>query len=420
MMGYTAVLDLTHGGATLARWLTAMGERVVGMDVYHTLSSHEKEELEDMGIALVEQLPEGCTLVVAPVHLPPIPATRRAEKLGIEMITHHEAVRRLACECFPELCNTCVEITGTRGKTTASVLLARLLSCDGRTVCHTSMGTDVLEGCAQVKHWKAYSTTPASILNVLERAKKLDSKHIVLEVSLGVCGLGRAVLTTLEEEYPIAGGALSSTHAKTMILSHPPKGFVMAVPDEGIPTCPHTAHYLSDGQEVRLTSGDGKQVAISLDGAKGELKGMFDPPMYKQALVRAVAGGVLGGIPVHTIEHHLSHIPLSVKGRMSVSMAGDVQLVDCSGSGLKAEAVERAVRVAIARFGRVDVLVVGEGRTVCEGLDSSMLEQLLSQHSKEVGEVIRMGGCASYEQGLEYALSLVSSGVVLLCIKCFR
>jgi len=419
-MSYTAVLDLTHGGATLATWLTAMGERVVGMDVYRTLSPHEKEELEGMGIALVEQLPEECTLVVAPVHLPPIPATRRADKLGIKRITHHEAVRRLACECFPELCNRCLEITGTRGKSTASVLLARLLSREGRTVCHTSMGTDVLEDCVQVKHWKAHSTTPASILTVLERAKKLDSKHIVLEVSLGVCGLGRAVLTTLDEEYSIAGGALSSTRAKTMILSHPPKDFVMALPDEGIPQSPHTAHYHSDGQEVRLTSSDGKQVATSLEGAKGELEGMFDPAMYKNALVRAVAGGVLGGIPAHTIEHHLSHIPLSVKGRMSVGTAGDVQLVDCSGSGLKAEDVERAIGLAISRFGKVDVLVVGEGRAVCEGFDSSKLEQVLSQHSKEVGEVVRMGGCASYEQGLDYALSLVSSGVVLLCIKCFR
>ncbi|MHC1570760.1 MAG: coenzyme F430 synthase, partial [Methermicoccaceae archaeon] len=92
-MGCTAVLDLTHGGATLARWLCAMGENVVGMDVYHTLTPHERGELEDEGISLVEQLPQGCSLVVAPVHLPSIPALVWAERQGIERITHHEATR---------------------------------------------------------------------------------------------------------------------------------------------------------------------------------------------------------------------------------------------------------------------------------------------------------------------------------------
>jgi len=418
-MGCTAVLDLTHGGATLARWLCAMGENVVGMDVYHTLTPHERGELEDEGISLVEQLPQGCSLVVAPVHLPSIPALVWAERQGIERITHHEATRRIACEHFPDLCERCVEITGTRGKTTASVLLARLLSCEGRTLCHTSMGTDVLEDCTRTEHWKGLSTTPASTLEALKRAEKLDVEHIVLEVSLGVCGLGKAVLTTLDEEYRIAGGALTSTHAKTAIFSHPPEGFVMAVPDGCVPSSTHTLYYIDNGQNVLLSTSDGRRIAANLDGAKDEIEGTLDPMMYKKALVRAVAGSVVGGLSVPTIEHHLTRIPLSVEGRMSLASTGDVHIVDCSGSGLKAEDIVRAVRATMRRFGRVDVLVVGEGRAVCEGLDESELEHTLTRHTTGVGRVIHADG-ASYEQALERALSLVSSGVVLMCIKCFR
>lgn len=421
MMGCIALLDLTHGGAVLARWLSSIGERVVGIDVYHTLSDHERGELEDEGIPVMERLPEGCTLVVAPVHLPPISLVREAERRGIHRITHHEMVRRLALERFPEVCERCIEITGTRGKTTTSVLLARLLSCESKVVCHTTMGVDVLKGGVCTQHWKRLSITPASVLDVLKKAEQTRAEHVVLEVSLGVCGLRRGLLTTLEGEYPIAGGTLTSTHAKTMVLSHPPEGFVMAVPDENVPRARCTLKYLHDGLRVRLLDGTGSEVATAyLDGAKERLENMLDGTMYTRALARAAVGGMLCGLSPTTIEHHLPRLHLEVDGRMSVYCIGDARIVDCSGSGLRAEDITRAVELAIRRFGRVDVLVVGGSRTVCEGLDGPELESTLSWASSRVDRVIHLEGNESYEAALRRALYAAPSGVVLLCIKCFR
>jgi len=419
-MGYIALFDLTHGGAVLARWLSSMGERVVGIDVYNTLSERERCELECEGIHVGERLPDGCTLVVAPIHLPPI-FLREAERSGIRRITHHEMVRRLALEHFPELCERCIEITGTRGKTTASVLLARLLSYEGKVVCHTTMGVEMLKGGVCTHHWGRLSTTPASVLDVLKKAEQAGAAHVVLEVSLGVCGLRRGLLTTLEGEYPIAGKTLTSTHAKTDVLSHPPEGFVMAVPNEDVPHSSHTLRYLHEDLKVRLLDGSGGEVAtVYLDGARRVLEGMLDSAMYTRALARAAVGGVLCGLSPTTIEHHLPRLNLEVDGRTSTYSIGDVRIVDCSGSGLRAEDIRRALELTTRRFGKVDVLVVGGSRTVCEGLDGPELEEVLSWASDRVDRLMRVGSDESYEAALGRALSAVPSGVVLLCIKCFR
>jgi len=159
---------------------------------------------------------------------------------------------------------------------------------------------------------------------------------------------------------------------------------------------------------------------VYLDGAKERLESMLDGTMYTRALARAAVGGVLCGLSPTTIEHYLPRLQLDVEGRMSVYCIGDARIVDCSGSGLRAEDIARAIELAIQRFGRVDVLVVGGSRTVCEGLDGPELESVLSWASERVGKVIHLKGNESYEVALRCALSAAPSGVVLLCIKCFR
>ncbi|MDP2841316.1 MAG: coenzyme F430 synthase, partial [Candidatus Methanoperedens sp.] len=67
------VLDLTHGGAVIARKLTKIAASVTGIDVYQTLSPEELEALEHEGIR-ISQAPQNVSefdILIAPIHLDP-------------------------------------------------------------------------------------------------------------------------------------------------------------------------------------------------------------------------------------------------------------------------------------------------------------------------------------------------------------
>ncbi|MBU4077692.1 MAG: coenzyme F430 synthase, partial [Euryarchaeota archaeon] len=90
-----AVLDLTHGGAVIARKLKNIAASVTGVDVYKTLSSEELQALETEGIRTSQVPINACDfdILIAPVHLDPgYPMLAEAEKNNIPVISHHAAV----------------------------------------------------------------------------------------------------------------------------------------------------------------------------------------------------------------------------------------------------------------------------------------------------------------------------------------
>src|SRR3989304_6325272 len=90
-----AVLDLTHGGAVIARKLTKIAASVTGIDVYKTLRSDELEALEHDGIR-TSHAPLNVSefdILIAPIHLDPgYPVLVEAAKNNIPVISHHVAV----------------------------------------------------------------------------------------------------------------------------------------------------------------------------------------------------------------------------------------------------------------------------------------------------------------------------------------
>src|SRR5665811_2554172 len=87
-----AVLDLTHGGAVIARKLKNFARSVTGVDVYSTLDPESLNELENDGIKTsTEPLdPLDFDIIIAPVHLDPgYPMLARAGTIPI--ISHHQA-----------------------------------------------------------------------------------------------------------------------------------------------------------------------------------------------------------------------------------------------------------------------------------------------------------------------------------------
>ncbi|GFO96224.1 hypothetical protein ig2599ANME_0412, partial [groundwater metagenome] len=138
-----AVLDLTHGGAVIARKLKNIAASVTGVDVYRTLYPSELEALETGGIRTSQEalFALDFDILIAPVHLDPgYPMLAEAEKNNIPVVSHHTAVGEILSGRHQD--KTIIEITGTRAKTSTAVLLAEMLSGEKKVVSHTSRGVE--------------------------------------------------------------------------------------------------------------------------------------------------------------------------------------------------------------------------------------------------------------------------------------
>src|SRR5574341_1185132 len=88
-----AVLDLTHGGALIARKLKTIVSSVAGVDVYKTLDSKALYNLEKEGIKTSRDVLKAADfdIIIAPVHLDSkYPMLIEAASNNIPVLSHHE------------------------------------------------------------------------------------------------------------------------------------------------------------------------------------------------------------------------------------------------------------------------------------------------------------------------------------------
>ncbi len=396
------------------------------LDVYHTLRGEEIRELESGGVALEPS--GGFDLVVAPVHLDPDhPVLVEARRKGVQILTHHQMVGRLLRQ--EGLDGKMIEVTGTRGKTSTSVILADILSRCYRVASHTSLGLYYLgERVASGR-----SITPASILWALDvlKEKRLEADFYIFEDSLGGTGVADlGIITTLRDDYPIAGGKrLASEAKKQMADSH----VLVANRD--------AAHILKNRNGVFFfseTPAPGCQVW--LEGGRLEPLGVRVPPgleSYDISLTAAVAAALALEVPASVIEKALWGFQ-GIPGRMKIGSFKGRLLLDNSNSGLTVPLVEKALdRISKEAGGRDVCLILGEDRRqVCEGLDPGGVRRFLEGNCQRlkglvlVGERIQplKGVCScpvrlssSLEEALDLALELTLPGdAILSCVKCFR
>jgi UDP-N-acetylmuramate-alanine ligase len=159
-----AVLDLTHGGAVIARKLKKIAGSVTGIDVYKTLTTESLNELEKDGIKTsTEHLdPSDFNIIIAPVHLDPgCPMLANAANRKIPVISHHQAVGQIL-STYDLTNKTLIELTGTKAKTSTSILLADILSVKKKVISHTSRGLEDRSTGKIIK--KGLSMTLVSIL----------------------------------------------------------------------------------------------------------------------------------------------------------------------------------------------------------------------------------------------------------------
>lgn len=424
------VLDINHGGLLLAERLRGLGYGAFAVDVYGTKEARDGTKKTSTGAPVLKPDEVGDFDVLAvPVHMPTIPLLQRAYAENKPVLTHHELTGFIVRKSGL-LMGKCVEVTGTYGKTTACMLMARMFPRED-VLLHTSRGMfyngELIE---------RLSITPANIIRALELAADKRPTLCIFEVSLGLCGIGDvSVITTLDRDYPVAGGERAAREVKLSSLSRMKPGSTLIC--ENSLNCERS---LKSGSPDKLTFGRGGDVFYAPDGRvryrlhdgtdgwlKIRLKGGFDGRAYRgPALCAAAAALAMGGKP-DGIQDAFEGFD-GIEGRMKFSTLSGRVLLDNSNSGLSIQGVERALDAAEEDEGW-KVLVVGEASyNVCDGLDPEKVKSLLSDPRFDeavlVGGRLRVEGHAhadSLEAGLALALEKTEPGdTIISFVKTWR
>ena len=232
-----AVLDLTHGGAIIARKLKKIAETVTAIDVYGTSSDELLDELEKEGICTSRETIEASRfdIIVSPVHLDTgYPILAEALANNIPVLSHHQAVGEILAG-YDLKNRKLIEITGTKAKTSTSVLLADILSVKGKVISHTSRGLEDRSTGTIIR--KGLSITPANILTALDhlQEKGIDFDIFLAEISLGGTGFAdTGIITTISNDYRIANNTRSASEAKRRMILDAKSGSVLIVNNDAL------------------------------------------------------------------------------------------------------------------------------------------------------------------------------------------
>lgn len=443
-----AVLDLTHGGRVIAQKLKKIVSEVVGIDVYKTQSAEDLDGLESEGIRTSQDALKAVDfdVIIAPVHLDSnYPMLVDAVKSNIPVLSHHAAVGEILSE-YNLKDKTLIEITGTKAKTSTSILLAEILSKEKKVITHTSRGVENWSTGTVIK--KGLSITPASILSALDSITEAGIEFDVLisEISLG--GTGAAdigVITTIANDYKIANNTkLASDAKRQMILNAKPKSTLVINNDalRFFGACRRDLEIISFTESVDASCNvyyeDTNTIAFFLGKKQGRIhipeSHGYDISAYKTAFVCATAAALAMDVDADTIESALLGFSGAV-GRMIKTFLSGRTLIDNSNSGLDIQNAKKALLFAQAQAGRIVMVLGEEAREVCEGLDPSGVVQFIHKHLNELGALVlvgeRMKPLVNTENNIYYADDL-SSGIelakkltqekdtILSCVKCFR
>ncbi|MDO9098445.1 MAG: coenzyme F430 synthase [Candidatus Methanoperedens sp.] len=445
-----AVLDLTHGGAVLARKLKNIVSEIVAIDVYKTLGVGELDALENSGIRTSREPLNASDfdIIIAPVHLDTnYPMLKDALTNNIPVLSHHAAVGQILSG-YNLKNKTLIEITGTKAKTSTAILLAEILSQGKKVISHTSRGTEDWSAGKIFK--KGLSITPANVLLALDAVEEagIEFDVFISEISLGGTGCADiGVITTIANNYKIASGTgLASDAKRQMILNAKPKSTLVINNDalRFFGSCRRDVNIVSFTESIDASCNvyyeDEKTIAYYLGKKHGRIRlpeaQGYDINAYKTAFACAAAVALSMNTDADAIGRALCEFS-GAEGRMKKTSLEGRTLIDNSNSGMDIKAAERALLFAQAQGGRIVMVLGEEAKEVCEGLEPGGVERFIRKHLTElealvlVGERMKplvqdnTGGRIYYADdlasGIELAKRLTGEkDIILSCVKCFR
>ncbi|MFA4955396.1 MAG: coenzyme F430 synthase [Candidatus Methanoperedens sp.] len=461
-----AVLDLTHGGAVIARKLTKIAGSVTGIDVYKTLTPESLNELENDRIKTSTQPldPLDFDIIIAPVHLDPgYPMLAGAATRNIPIISHHQAVGQIL-STYDLKHKILIELTGTKAKTSTAILLADILSMKKKVISHTSRGLEDRSTGKIIK--KGLSITPASILTALDAVNdaRIDFDVFIAEVSIGGTGYADSgIITTIANDYKIANNTkLASDSKRRMILDAKP-GSKLVVNNDALRffgACRRDIEVISFTDSVNATCNvyfedlekNGVTIAYFLGKEHGKIHITeahdYDITSYKTAFVCATAAALALGIDSDTIEKAFLGFK-GAQGRMTKKSIDGRTLIDNSNSGMDIRTAQKALKYAQEEGERIVMVLGEEAKEVCEGLDPSGVERFINDHLNDLGALVLVGErmkplardskdsidardsidakdtkiyyAGDLPDGIALAKSLTKEkDIILSCVKCFR
>jgi hypothetical protein len=401
------VLDSIHGGTEIGGAFRNAGHTVDIVDMYRGTTPD-----------LIAAAPSRTwDLVVAPVHLDPDHPLLHT--LHAPVISHHEAVRRLLPVRLPA---PLVEITGARGKTTTAHALAHILG--GTGILHTSTGT--LSYPSRTVLAKR-SITPASVLPAVAEAGRAGC-WLIAEESLGVTGAGDLAIITSSEDYLCANGRKSALAVKVASAARATRVLVA----DGVPcdaeNCIAVSNLARCGNDACVVAADKQEFTLH--------NPLFSLPPYRMPLMLAAAAAVLLNRDPSPLGSFAA-----LPGRMAVSRAGGVVIVDNANSGTNAETTICAARYARQIAGTDDLtLVIGQAEAdgaVCEGFMPDQVARTIT--TIDPARVIWVGRrpapddpaypaiaarvdafSPTLEAGRHAALEQTRTGAIVLAVKTWR
>ena len=485
-----AVFDINHGGLSIASRLFKNGINAAAFDVYQKISPEKRLEYAEKSnfkiSADLNDLESDYDLVCLPVHLSPENEFyKKAVELGIPIMTHHEMVGRLLRSDSRIAERYLIEITGVRGKTSTAVLLSQMLSYKNRVLLHTSEGMTFWENGKFERIEPGISITPAYIPDLAEMAfnRKYLPDVLIFETSLGFTGAQDiGILTEAQPDYMIAGGAMTSTDAKTKMISRSKENSTFVINYDDLETL---ENYIREDQELIVFDDSGAAVeentptdiylnvsvgkeneqAVEIESSRtgiffrAELGAGYDINAYKTAMAAAVATALELDISEQIIADVISNFS-GVKGRMREYIEDGRLILDNSNSGLTVESAASALEYMQNKYSDkksadydpeiergITVVIGGEDKTVCEGINLLDVEEFIQKSEKEVNSWIIVGeevgayikavfdsqlenglGCPNnliylktYKDGFKKALEISKEGdMIISAVKCFR
>jgi len=388
------IIDMTHGGVAIASEFSKIdGYKVYVLDIYKTLTPERRAFLDFKGVEFVdEEFLDNKTdlndefLVVAPIHC--------NVKSKVDM-THHEAVKML----LENRINVpVIEVTGVKGKTSVVWMLKEIFK-DLNPLILSSLGVEIIENEKNTVFNRNMSITPANILESWNLANGHDIGICIFETSLGGTGLADVgVITNIAEDYSIAGGEKSASHASAQMFK------------SGLAVCDFDDYnkYYSHIKDSVNTFGINSNAAVSafdinykldkttfkinvndLNTRKGNvLNTSFEIETFAPAehhvmnVLCAICASLSLNTPVKQIIKGLKHFN-GVEGRTSIKNYGDVKVIEEVNSGINVTAIKKSVKM-VENKGSPAVIFGGKYGVTCRKIDEEAAAEFLNSMDEKI------------------------------------
>ena len=411
------IIDLTHGGIIISKYLKKLGYEVWAYDIYNTIKEKDKKELENKDIKLIRDLDEinkvisdSETYIISPVHCP----LNIGENMeNIKLLNFHEALSLILKNWNNKRKKedkVLIEITGVKGKTSTLNLLKDILIKEDNLVSLSSLGLYYYKQEKENLLEKNISINPTSLIKLVETCKSKninDYKYILVESSLGTSSLSDiSILTNIIEDYSIAKNKKKSSEAKKQVFN---SKLIIGEYETLLKFYPSELETLKN--KINTFSLKNNDANLRIEEIKQSMGNTYLNIKYDN--LKTLDGEFISGnIELNTFapgDYNVSNILASItaalslgkdkksiialndynqiNGRTSKRMIDDCVIIEEINPGLNVKSIEKSINM-VKNLENYSVILGGEYGVTCEEIDEKKLSKYLENEINNGFEII--------------------------------